>query len=171
MSKKTLTPKDPALMPPSDTVWQQWYDGNKTAQAILNELVETNQCLHKALLPEKVIHYGHWIGAKLAGHLGGSGIQYSQLRRFVDGLKDLLPKSPGEQKRLLKLFQIHLVHGYSRKPELEPFYIVVKGIIGNNTLIRYDGSDAEFEEDFMRLMDLVDSITAYFSIMEKENNA
>ncbi len=96
-------------------------------------------------------------------------VEYSQLRRFVDAIKEIDEIENWEQKKTkLKLFQLQLVHGYSRQENLEPFYTVIKGIIASDGLIRQDDPD-HFNEDFERFLALIDSITAYFEIMDEKN--
>lgn len=169
-----LPPTHEALISPDDQDWLNWFKTNKTEEQLLKQLTDSGKCLSECLGPLYVVRFGHRIAANLAGKGGNAGgapkdsLKYSQLRRFVDALKDLQAKPLAEQQSRLRMFQIHLVHGYSRKAELKPFYILIRGIIGNDTLIRHH-DDMGFKQDFARLMELVDAITAYFNIMSKDD--
>ena len=154
-------PLDHALIPENAAEWIAWYKEKKEANDILNEI--TNQpdgTLCKRVLPEKVIWYGHRIGALLAKK---EKLKYSQLRRFVDALKEIdTVQDFDEKKTQLTLFQIQLIHGLSRQKNLEPFVTVIKGIIEDEKLIKE-------QADIERFMALVDSITAYFEILEEKS--
>ncbi len=171
-----LTPLDPALIPEENTEWRTWFNNKNKAEELLAEITRLNAPLSNSLFPNKVLQYGHWIATMLTGYppkLEGDkneGVKYSQLRRFVNGLKDIAQiKMWTEQEQKLRMFQVHLVHGYSRQESLEPFYTVIQGIIANNGLIRSHPKEA-FQADFLRLMDLVDAITAYYEILKTKEN-
>jgi len=158
MGTPPLKPKD--LIPEDDTTWNGWYNSNKSAQDILGEIKnqDTNRTFTQRVLPQQIIWYGHRIGAILANNK----LKYAQLRRFVDALKDIAALDDWNKKLIeLTLFQVQLVHGYSRKAELEPFFTVIKGIIEKDWI--------KSSEDFERFMALIDSITAHFEIFEDKS--
>lgn len=151
-------PLNPMLVPEDDKEWREWFKETRDASKIMEEI---DQCggdtLAQKILPRQIIMYGHWLGYMLAIKL-----KYAQLRRFVDALKDIERKGDLEtRKKRLTLFQIQLVHGLSRQKALEPFFIIIKGIIHLDII--------KNEEDFERFMSLVDSITAYFEIFEDKS--
>lgn len=155
-------PLDPALVPADDLEWQQWFKSITSAGEIINEIRNESGTLAERIKPQQIIRYGHRLGFMLARE---KKLKYSQLRRFVDALKDIEAIEHLETKKIkLKLFQVQLVHGLSRKEELEPFFTVIKGIIENDSLILTD-------PDFDRFMSLVDSITAYFEIFEDKSKS
>lgn len=155
-------PLDPALVPEDDQEWQNWFTTVESADQILAEIKNESGTLAERIKPQQIIRYGHRLGFMLARE---KKLKYAQLRRFVDALKDIEAIEHLETKKIkLKLFQVQLVHGLSRKEELEPFFTVIKGIIENDSLIRND-------IDFDRFMSLVDSITAYFEVFEDKSKS
>lgn len=153
-------PLDPALVPPSDSKWINWYNSVRNERQILNEIEALSGSLAERIKPQKVIWYGHRLGHLLAERK----LKYAQLRRFVDALKEIEAIETLETKKVkLTLFQVQLIHGLSRKEELEPFFIVVKGIIANADELILT------EEDFARFIALIDSITAYFEVFEDKS--
>ncbi len=105
---------------------------------------------------DKIIQYGQIIGYKCAE----DKLKYSQLRRYVDEIKNIEQSENRIAK--LKLFRIHLLHGYSRQAkELESFYKFIDGIIKSSTV--------EDEKDFEAFVHLIDSITAHFEAFRSDN--
>lgn len=104
----------------------------------------------------KLMQYGQAIGFKSAD----VGLKYNQLRRYVDEIKNF---EQSEDKIIrLKMFRVHLLHGYSRQPnELEPFYKLIDGIIKSNKV--------EDEKDFEAFIHLIDSITAHFEAFRSDS--
>ena len=155
-----------------DEDWKKWYSSveinskkNKDfSEYILKEIkanFSDSEKLANGLFPKQINYYGHKMGFILVENK----LKYSQLRRFVDALKTIDNISDWETKKFkVELFPIQLVHGLARKEELEPFVILIKGIIERDWIKETD--------DFETLLSLVDSITAYFEVFEnKEANS
>jgi len=105
---------------------------------------------------DKIIQYGLVIGYKCAN----AKLKYSQLRRYVDEIKNF--EHSEDKIARLKMFRVHLLHGYSRQPtELEPFYKFIDGIIKSNKV--------EDEKDFEAFVHLIDAITAHFEAFRSDS--
>lgn len=105
---------------------------------------------------DKIIQYGLIIGYKCAH----AKLKYSQLRRYVDEIKNF--EQLEDKINRLKMFRVHLLHGYSRQPtELEPFYKLIDTIIKSNKV--------EDEKDFETFIHLIDSITAHFEAFRSDS--
>lgn len=105
---------------------------------------------------DKLMRYGQVIGFKSAK----AGLKYNQLRRYVDEIKNF--EHSEDKITRLKMFRVHLLHGYSRQPtELEPFYKFIDSIIKSNKV--------EDEKDFDAFVHLIDSITAHFEAFRSDN--
>ena len=149
--------------------WKKWFDENiNIVPTLLSDLILkeirrnlnsiSSPRLYLGLFPQQIIMYGHLIGAKLEGEK----LKYSQLRRFVDALKEI-DNLKNWQDKLYKinLFPIYLVNGAARQDKLLLFTSTINGIIMNNWIIE--------QEDFDTLLQLVDSITSYFGSFRKED--
>ena len=105
---------------------------------------------------DNLMQYGQAIGFKSACE----GLKYNQLRRYVDEIKNIEQSENRITK--LKMFRVHLLHGYSRQPnELEPFYKFIDGIIKSNKV--------EDDKDFEAFVHLIDSITAHFEAFRSDS--
>jgi len=105
---------------------------------------------------DKLMQYGQIIGFQSAK----VGLKYNQLRRYVDEIKNF--EYSEDKITRLKMFRVHLLHGYSRQPnELEPFYKFIDGIIKSNKV--------EDDQDFEAFVHLIDSITAHFEAFRSDN--
>jgi CRISPR/Cas system CSM-associated protein Csm2 small subunit len=105
---------------------------------------------------DTIVKYGQVIGFKCSK----SGLKYSQLRRYVDEIKTI--GQAVDKFNKIKLFRIHLLHGYSRqKEELEPFYRFFDGLIKLNKI--------QDEEDFDVFIHFIDSVTAHYEAFRTDS--
>ncbi len=106
------------------------------------------------LTPDMIIEYGQVIGYKCFE----SKLKYSQLRRYVDEIKNIEALASVERVSKIQLFRIPLLHGYSRQPEeLKPFFKFIDSIIKGNNI--------QNDDDFENFVRLVDSITAHYEAL------
>lgn len=130
-------------------------------EKIEKELIIKNTALSKKLFSKQINQYGHLV----AFHLFTNGVKYSQLRRFVDALKDIDNLAKWElKKQKVEAFPIYLINGYARQKDLKLFSFLFSEIIENNMV--------QNQQDLDTLLTFIDSITAYFDSLrdkEKEN--
>lgn len=124
-----------------------------TINALIKEFPDERlQIIDKDIL----MQYGLVIGYKCAH----AELKYNQLRRYVDEIKNI--EQSEDKITRLKMFRVHLLHGYSRQPkELESFYKFIDGIIKSNKV--------EDEKDFEAFVHLIDSITAHFEAFRNDS--
>ena len=129
----------------------------RMASATINSLIEEFPDERLQIIEKDILmQYGLVIGYKCAQ----AELRYNQLRRYVDEIKNI---EQSEDKIIcLKMFRVHLLHGYSRQQkELESFYKFIDGIIKSNKV--------EDEKDFEAFVHLIDSITAHFEAFRCDN--
>lgn len=102
-------------------------------------------------------------GLIIAERLYSEKLKYSQLRRFVDALKEIDNLNNWESKKnKISLFPIYLINGYARQKNLKLFSFLLSEIIEKDLI--------KEPEDFIAMLNLIDSITSYFKVLSEEEN-